>query len=166
VLFGTVYGVTDLSWNPDYYAITTVQRGGKAVQILSPNQISIIVNACKGPAIWFALSGISFSGVDCFLESTRMKKDSWNAVGGGMAAGFVMASMHRRLDYMIATSMFCGLCMGVVDFCGNNVFSDWERMDYIRDDSRRESFVESKEMKDLKEKYKKYFVDENGREIS
>lgn len=166
LLAGGLYGIIDLSWNPDRYAVTTVQRGGKAVQVFSANQFSIISNACKGPMIWMALSGLSFSGVDCFLESVRMKKDHWNAVGGGMAAGIVMSSVHRRIDYMIATSLFCGLCMGVADFCGSTIFYDWERMDYVRDDSRRETFVESKAMADLKEKYKKYFVDENGREMS
>ena len=104
----------------------------------------------------FAVVGSTFSAVDCLAETARNKKDSWNAVLGGMATGLVMGSFTKRVDYMTVTALGMGLVMGALDYSGPDTTAKpmevKERMHGVMPQTHKES----DELAQLKEKYPKF----------
>jgi len=147
---GTFFGAACLAWYPD--PIVTV-RGRDVVEFTS---IRTAARSVMRPALWFALVGSTFSAVDCFAETARNKKDSWNAVLGGMATGLVMGSVTKRVDYMTVTSLAMGLVMGAVDYSGPHTTAKPMEVKKKMHDVMPETHAESEDLAALKEKYPKY----------
>lgn len=139
-----------LAWYPD--PIVTV-RGRDVVEFTS---IRSAARSVGRPALWFALVGSTFSAVDCFAETARNKQDSWNAVLGGMAAGLVMGSITRRVDYMTVTSLAMGLVMGGLDYSGPDTTAKPMEAVQKMHDVLPKTHVESNDLAALKQKYPQY----------
>lgn len=147
---GTFFGAAALAWYPD--PIVTV-RGRDVVEFTS---LRTVGNSLMRPALWFALAGATFSAVDCFAETSRNTRDSWNAVAGGMAAGLVMGSVTKRIDYMTVCSLGMGLVMGALDYSGPNTTAKPEEVKEKMHGVMPETHQESEDLANLKVKYPKY----------
>ena len=139
-----------MAWYPD--PIVTI-RGRDVVEFTSVRSAARSVGR---PALWFALVGSTFSAVDCFAESARNQQDSWNAVYGGMAAGLVMGSITRRIDYMTVTSLAMGLVMGALDYSGPDTTAKPMEVKSKMHNVMPETHVESDDLAALKAKYPQY----------
>lgn len=111
------------------------------------------------PTLYLGLAATSYTMVQCFSESTRQTKDSWNAAYGGMVCGFIIGGLtKKRFDVATAAALGTGLAMGLADLVGpmanyamaNNQTDDVDRS------IRPKTFVESAELQALKEKYPKF----------
>lgn len=100
--------------------------------------------------------GATFSAVDCFAQVARNKKDSWNAVLGGMAAGLVMGSITKRVDYMTVTSLAMGIVMGALDYSGPHTTAKPMEVKEKMHGVMPETHKESDDLASLKTKYPQY----------
>ena len=147
---GTFYGAAVLAWYPDPIVVV---RGREVVEFTT---FRTAARSVFRPALWFAIVGSTFSAVDCFAETARNKRDSWNAVFGGMAAGLVMGSVTKRIDYMTVTSLAMGLVMGAVDYSGPDTTAKPMEVKKKMHDVLPQTHQESQDLAALKEKYPKY----------
>lgn len=128
-------------------------RGRDVVELTT---LRTVGNSIFRPALWFAMVGATFSAVDCFAETSRNTKDSWNAVYGGMAAGLVMGSVTKRVDYMTVTSLAMGLVMGAIDYSGPHTTAKPMEVKEKMHGVMPETHKESDDLASLKVKYPKY----------
>ena len=112
------------------------------------------------PAVAFSAIGLTYSGVESFLEEVKGShhKDPWNATFAGAAAGLVMGGFFtRRIDIASMTALGVGLLMGMVEVNGSNMVCDPET-DAARKipASIAKTFEESEDLQGLKMKYPAY----------
>mmetsp|Transcript_7845 Transcript_7845/g.7419 ORF Transcript_7845/g.7419 Transcript_7845/m.7419 type:complete len:193 (-) Transcript_7845:103-681(-) len=112
---GTLFGSAQLAWYPD--AITSGTRFGG---VIGKTDKRAIIRSLARPALWMSSAAAAFAAVECGSESVREKKDSFNAMLGGMAAGFVIAATTRRVDIMTSAAFGMGLFMFALDMTGES----------------------------------------------
>jgi hypothetical protein len=108
---GAFFGAGSAAWNPEPIVNPDKKFGAGAPVKSDPRALG---RAMMRPAIWFGAVSASFTAAECLCESARNKRDSLNAGFGGIVAGAVMGSMFRRVDFMAATSLGCGIVMFAV----------------------------------------------------
>jgi len=112
------------------------------------------------PAVAFSAVGLTFAGVESFLEEIRgsHQKDPWNAAGAGMAAGIVLGGfVTRRFDVASMTGLGMSLLMGMVEMNGSNLICDPETEAAKKFPvTLPAKFEETPVLSDLKEKYPAY----------
>lgn len=112
------------------------------------------------PAVAFSLVGLTFAGVESFLEEVKGShhKDPWNSTFAGAAAGMVMGGFFtRRFDIASMTALGVGMVMGMVEVNGPNLICDPVTQAAKKfPASFSAKFEESEELSDLKDKYPQY----------
>lgn len=112
------------------------------------------------PAVAFTAVGLTFAGVESFLEELKGShhKDPWNAAYAGAAAGLVLGGFFtRRMDYASMTGLATGLLMGVLELNGSNMVCD-----PVTEAAKKfpttlpTKFEESTNLAELKDKYPGY----------
>ena len=97
----------------------------------------------------------AFTFGQCQFETYRNTRDPWNSVYSGAIVGFIANyAVRKRVDKAIFTAFFYGLGMGLADIAG-------PLLDYNGNKGglpmvRQKTYVESDELRDLKELYPKY----------
>lgn len=147
---GTFYGACEVAWYPD--PIVSTPKG----VIIQKTSFAAVGRSLMRPAVWCALAGCAFSAVDCIVESSRNKKDHWNSVAGGMAAGLVVGATTKRFDIMTTTALGMGLLLGVMDGLGGATVADPIKVRHKQRDVLPAQHQESEALKGLKEKYPKF----------
>jgi hypothetical protein len=112
------------------------------------------------PAVAFSAVGLTFAGVESFLEEVKGShhKDPWNAAYAGAAAGLVMGGFFtRRVDLASMTALGVGLLMGMVEMNGSNMICDPVGQKAKKHPTTiAVKFEESPELSGLKDKYPRY----------
>mmetsp|Transcript_24737 Transcript_24737/g.57664 ORF Transcript_24737/g.57664 Transcript_24737/m.57664 type:complete len:193 (-) Transcript_24737:146-724(-) len=149
---GTFFGACQVAWFPDP---VTSARG---VSMAASNRTSSVAVArfLLRPTVWFALAGSTFSLVDCVSEEMRQKKDHWNSVLGGMAAGVVLGAVTKRFDTITPAALGLGMVMGLADYVGPSTTRDTGRVKSKQQEMLPKKFDEADIVSDLKEKYPQY----------
>jgi hypothetical protein len=147
---GTFFGACQIAWFPDPLP------SAKGITVVGRTAASAVAGSLLRPATYMSLAAASFCFVECMSESMRNKKDSWNSVLGGFAAGMVMGSVTKRFDIMTSMALGTGLVMGTTDFIGpSTVVFPVEKKE--RDFGvLPKTHVESEALAGLKEKYPKF----------
>mmetsp|Transcript_24248 Transcript_24248/g.29404 ORF Transcript_24248/g.29404 Transcript_24248/m.29404 type:complete len:181 (+) Transcript_24248:163-705(+) len=68
----------------------------------------------------FAFVGGAFAATECFMESARGKKDFWNSVAGGFAAGAVTGAKAGRMGIAVGAGAAYALAAAGVDIAGGS----------------------------------------------
>lgn len=155
---GVAYGAFQWAWYPDKFTF-----GHKGSILPGPARgIDYLNMTVLRPAVYFSLIGITFAGVESFLEEVRGNKspvkDPWNTAGAGFAAGMVMGGFYtRRLDIASMTGLGIGLLMGAMELNGPNIIVDPKtQKERNFPEKVPVQFEESPELAALKEKYPAY----------
>lgn len=67
----------------------------------------------------FAAVGLAYTGIDCVAETFRGKKDMWNGVLGGAAAGAMLGLRLGRLPVGVGAAAALAFTSAVVDTTGS-----------------------------------------------
>lgn len=153
---GVTYGGIYWAYYPDKLAFShknTVTAGpSRGMQFLQHTVLR--------PAVAFTAVGLTFAGVESFLEELKGShhKDPWNAAYAGAAAGLVLGGFFtRRMDYASMTGLATGLLMGVLELNGSNMVCD-----PVTEAAKKfpttlpTKFEESTNLAELKDKYPGY----------
>lgn len=65
--------------------------------------------------ITFAAIGLAFSGIDCAAETFRGKKDLWNGIYGGAAAGAMLGLRVGKLPVAVGAAAALAATSAIVD---------------------------------------------------
>lgn len=148
---GIFYGAFDIAWYPD--PITDFR--GKNVD---KTPMRVILGRVLQPAVFMGIITAAYTLTECTVEDNRQKKDPFNAVCGGMVAGFLIGGLaKRRFDLATACAITTGIAMGCADMFGPGM--NWNRSHGIKDKGpavRPKTHVESPELTALKELYPKF----------
>jgi len=148
---GTFFGACKVAWYPD--AITTTP-GRFAGGTLGKTDLAAVGRTIARPVMWFSLVAGTFSFVDCISESLRNdKRDAWNGLAGGMAAGAVIGMTTGRPQAAAAASIGMGLLMAAESLSGYKTVYDESALWSKRHNTLPETHVESAKLAALKEKY-------------
>lgn len=112
---GTLFGSAQLAWYPD--SVSSEKRFGGVV---GKSDKRAVFRAVARPALWMSSAAAAFAAVECSAESMREKKDSWNAMLGGMAAGMIIGATTKRMDIMTSAAFGMGLFMFALDMTGES----------------------------------------------
>lgn len=152
MIAGAFFGSVRIAWYPDPEADA---RG----RIIDKTPIRVLVGRALQPALIAGITTGTFMFTKCTAESGRQTKDSWNAVYGGMVAGFILGGITRkRWDQATITALGTGLAMGLTDLSGPGV--NWNRSHLIDVENTKrklpKTYSDSDEVKRLKELYPKF----------
>lgn len=156
VTAGVAYGTLYWAYYPDKFAF-----GHKNTVVNGPSRGMLwLQHTMLRPAVAFSVVGLTFAGVESFLEEIRgsHQKDPWNAAGAGVAAGIVLGGfVTRRFDVASMTGLGMGLLMGMVEMNGSNLICDPETEAAKKFPVTMPSkFQETSVLSELKEKYPAY----------
>ncbi|KAF9435180.1 hypothetical protein BGZ76_006762 [Entomortierella beljakovae] len=70
--------------------------------------------------IFAAMAGV-FAATDAAVGNVREKKDAWNSVAAGCAAGLVAGGFQRNGQTMVGGCAIMGAMMGLFDLSGNSL---------------------------------------------
>lgn len=122
---GLAYGTMYWAYYPDKMAFAH-----KKTVLSGPSRGMLwLKHTMLRPAVAFSVVGLTFAGVESFLEEVKGShhKDPWNAAVAGAAAGVVLGGfMTRRFDIASMTGLGVGLLMGMVEMNGSNLICDPE----------------------------------------
>ncbi|DBB07136.1 hypothetical protein WJX77_002223 [Trebouxia sp. C0004] len=69
----------------------------------------------------FAAIGLAYSGIDCVAETFRGKKDIWNGVFGGAAAGAMLGLRLGKLPVGVGAAAALAFTSAIVDTTGGHL---------------------------------------------
>ena len=153
LFMGAFYNIVAVPWYPDpvdHFPKNTIRFRDNWKHFRS---------GFSRPMAAMASVGMAFSGVECLFESIRDpegKAGHWNTAAGGFAAGMVMGAMKRRLDYSLVAGLGMGLLMGSFQYGGIHYCNDPHQLAMKVGGKWPKTYVESKELAALKEKYPEY----------
>lgn len=112
------------------------------------------------PAMVFSAGTVTYAAAESFFSEVRgsTTKDPWNSTMAGAAAGMVLGGfLTRRFDIATTTAIGTGLMMGLMDFNGPSMICDTDTKESRSFPNKiPKVFIESEELKGLKEKYPAY----------
>lgn len=153
LVVGGLYNLIAVPWQPD-----PVDHFPKGVTKFRDNW-KFFRSGFARPMAAFSAVGAAFSGVECLFESMRDpegKAKHWNSAAGGFAAGVVMGSWFRRVDYALVAGGFNAMLMGSVSFSQMHYANDRHQAAMKVGGKWPKQYVESKELTALKEKYPEF----------
>eukprot|EP00565_Helicotheca_tamesis_P004285 CAMPEP_0185740848 /NCGR_PEP_ID=MMETSP1171-20130828/38642_1 /TAXON_ID=374046 /ORGANISM="Helicotheca tamensis, Strain CCMP826" /LENGTH=188 /DNA_ID=CAMNT_0028412777 /DNA_START=84 /DNA_END=650 /DNA_ORIENTATION=+ len=148
---GTFFGACAVAWHPDP-VIVDKRFGG----VDGRSDFRAVARQITRPALLFSAAAAAFAGTECLAESVRGKKDSWNAMIGGFAAGAVIGATTKRFDIMTSTGIGLGIFLFALDYSGTETSNHPWELRHKMHGVLPEKHVESEELTGLKEKYPKY----------
>jgi hypothetical protein len=144
---GLLYGACQIAWYPDnvqdnrgrfYDAFSVRSVGAKVLQ----------------PTIFMGVAMGTFTFSQCSFETVREIRDPWNAVYAGAITGFLASFMFRkRFDKALFSALGTGFGMGFADIAGALFMYE---PDHETPVLRPKTYVESEELRALKDLYPKY----------
>jgi len=103
-------------WYPDPYQI---DKKGRMVSFNAG--VGHVMRGLRGPVMWSSIVCMTFSGVECAMESMRdeFNASTWvNSSVAGAVSGMVLGGMSKRFDVMASTALGLGGIMGLVEYNG------------------------------------------------
>lgn len=156
VTAGLGYGAMHWAYYPDKLAFShknTVTSGPSRGMLW-------IRHTVLRPTVAFSVVGLTFAGVESFMEEVRGShhKDPMNAAYAGAAAGLVLGGfMTRRFDIATMTGLGMGMMMGLLELNGSSLVCDPETEAAKKFPvSLPSQFKESPVLSELKDKYPAY----------
>jgi hypothetical protein len=143
-----------LAWYPDPYRYDV-----KGTVVPFALNSRYVFNGLKAPVMWATVACATFSMTECLMEQMRdAGKDSTyvNATVAGAATGMVMGTMTKRLDVMASSALTMGLLMGMIEYNGQNTFSDPDHAKIKWNETTASVDPESSTVKELKDKYPEF----------
>ncbi|KAG0362281.1 hypothetical protein BGZ54_008699 [Gamsiella multidivaricata] len=95
--------------------------------------------------IFAAMAGV-FAATDSAVGNIREKKDAWNSIAAGCAAGMVAGGFQRSPQTMVFGCVSMGAMMGAFDVSGNSLKGKYAEITEQQKHELREAQVDSNEI--------------------